>query len=181
MDMEDDALPEVAHAVAEGILIARSALTMAIKNHIIIGAISEDRSYDADEVAAFARDEIRQLAAEESGYAVRVRESAVSAVAAHGPSQHRHDYRAADETALLHREAIYHGLAAELLALSEDAAYVADVVNVARVNAWDEIGDALLARLERLEQIGSAPDYEKRRKKRLRQLKRIDLGALRKV
>jgi hypothetical protein len=172
--------PEIDQAVADGILITQSALTMAVKNHIIIGAITEDRAFDRDEIAAFTRDELRALSEEQVDYAERANESALAAVDATGPSQHRHDYRAADASPLRQRQAIYEGLARELLRLSADTEFLAIITERARSDAWDEISDALLSRLEQLEQIGRDPLYEKGKRKRLRELRKIDLRALRK-
>jgi hypothetical protein len=162
-------------------MIARSALTMATKNHIIVDAIAAGNDFDPAQVALFVEKQLRDLAGEQSDYADRMSASASAASRARGPARHDHDYRAEDRGALMLRREIYAALSERLAALAVDAEFVGATVERARLDAWDEIADTIVARLDRQAAIASDPDYESARKTRMREVRKTDLPALRKA
>jgi hypothetical protein len=162
-------------------MIARSALTMATKNHIIVDAIGAGNAFDPAKVALFVENELHDLAGEQADYARRMSASAASASRARGPARHDHDYRAEDRGALMLRREIYAALSDRLVALANDEEFIGATVERARRDAWDEIADTIASRLDRESAIASDPDYDTARKKRMREVRKTDLPALRKA
>jgi hypothetical protein len=89
-------------------------------------------------------------------------------------------YESADHPTLTKRGIIHVLLAAELERLSEDDAFVAELAERARVQAWAEVGSALESKL--LESLPAEPDqfYEEDKDARIRALYNINLRALEK-
>lgn len=168
----------VPRATEEGLLIAKSALTMDVKNHVIVRALRDDRSFDADEVALFVREGLHRLADDHAGYAKRMDKAAVAAIDAAGPQVHGHDYRARDYRALTQRATIYSAMSRELERLRADDEFVVSVVWSARDRAWDEISAAIESRLDWV--TGPPPDldYDNQRGLRLADLVMIDIAGL---
>jgi hypothetical protein len=162
-------------------MIARSALTMATKNHIIVDAIGAGNAFDPAQVAVFVENELHDLAGEQADYARRMNASAASASRARGPARHDHDYRAEDRGALMLRREIYGALSDRLVTLAGDAEFIRTTVERARLDAWDEIADTIVSRLDRQVAIASDPDYEAARKKRMREVRKTDLPALKRA
>jgi hypothetical protein len=168
----------IERAIEEGLLIARSALVMDVKNYLIVAAIRDDAGYSDSEVADFVRLETLKLAAEHAGYASRTSQWAAAASTAIGPQIDVHDYRSEDLTALAHRGKTYTGMAQQLTALAGDDGYISDISQLARARAWLEIARVIQATLERLAAIENDLEYESLRAKRLRQFKMLDLAPL---
>jgi hypothetical protein len=168
----------VERAIEEGLMIARSALVMDVKNHLIVAAIREDAGYDDPGIADFVRQETLKLAAEHRGYAERTTKWATTASTARGPQIDVHDYRFDDVTALAHRGATYAGMSEQLTSLANDDEYVAGIVESARSRAWLEIARVIQSTLERLASISSDPEYEAMKKSRLKQFRMLDLAPL---
>jgi hypothetical protein len=168
----------VERAVEEGLLIARSALTMAVKNHIIVRVLGDNRVFNRLESARFAKLELRRLSREQSNYAARMDQTAATAASVPGASQHQHDYRAADYGPLTQRAAIYTALSTELDQLRDDPEFVAGVVESARSDAWAELGKTVEARLDRIFRPAPGGDYELEREHRMQELREIDLAKL---
>ena len=64
--------PSTARIVDEGMLIALSAVRMAVKNGIIVGALRDHSDYDPERYAALARHELEQVARENDEDSTRV-------------------------------------------------------------------------------------------------------------
>lgn len=168
----------VERAVEEGLLIARSALVMDVKNHIIVAAIRDGIDFDETALADFVRAEVHKLAREHSGYEEQTKLWATAAVTARGPHADVHDYRSGDLDALTHREETYSGMAAGLDALAHDSAYVAGILESARLRAWEELAAVIGSTLDRMAAVSTEEDYERHRGTRLRQFRAIDLAQL---
>lgn len=168
----------IERAIEEGLLIARAALIMDVKNYLIVAAIRDDAGYLDREVAEFVRLETLKLAAEHDGYAARTGKWAAAASTAIGPQIDVHDYRADDLTALAHRGATYAGMAEQLTALASDDSYIAGIAQEARTRAWLEIARVIQSTLERLAAIETDSDYDKLRASRLKQFRMLDLAPL---
>jgi hypothetical protein len=168
----------VERAVDEGMLIARSALSLVTKNHIIVRVLRDNRIFDRVETARFVKAELRRLAREQTGYAARVNREADDAAGVAGKPQHLHDYRDADFDQLHQRSEIYTLLAEELERLRDVREFVAEIVEGARANAWAELGSTIESRLDLLVTPPPGSDYYIGREERMRHLRDIDLAAL---
>lgn len=138
---------ELRRSVDEGLLIARSAVVIAVANRVIRNALQEHERFDARAVGDAAREELRRFAAEQRADAERMRDIRAVAQNARGRSRHQHDYKRGDDLKLRTREATYTELADRLEASAEDAAFVDALVIAARQRAWDDVGSTVVGRL----------------------------------
>lgn len=169
----------IERAVEEGLLIARSALTMEVKNRIIVSALRDNNTFDAAEAATWVRLELEHLAHEQAEYAKRMNELAIQVTVATGPSMHSHDYGPRDYRILTRRGVAYAALSADLERLVDDAEFVTGVVEAARSKAWTELGMAIDSRLALVPaEVSAGPDYEAGRDERLRSFIEVDLANL---
>lgn len=137
----------------EGLMIAKTAVRMAVKNRIIVDAIREDLDYDAAAMARAARAELESLAEQNTALA---------------------------RNQLTERNIrIYRSVADGLRAAAEDAEEVEQLVEDSRQAAWREISTVLRARLSThaIDPAGD-PGYESERDARLRELVEVDLARL---
>jgi hypothetical protein len=169
----------IERAVEEGLLIVRSALTMEIKNRIIVSALRDDRPFDAAEAATWVGLELEHLSREQADYAKRMNHLAVTVKGARGPKLHTHDYGPRDYRSLTRRGMAYSALSAELERLESDADFVSGVVEDARGRAWSELGGAIVSRLDLVPaEPPPDPDYAVGRDARLRSFVEVDLANL---
>lgn len=166
-------------AVEEGLLIARSALTMDVKNRIIVSALRDDHRFDAAETASWVALELTHLSAEQAGYAARMTELANSLTSARGTTSKEHDYGPRDFRQLTRRGLAYASLSDELARLVDDRDFVESVTEDARSQAWSELGTAIESRLDHGPMQKPDADYELERDTRLRAFIAIDLARLR--
>jgi hypothetical protein len=166
-------------AVEEGILIATSALTMEVKNQIIIDAIRDARPYDVGHVVAVAKRQLLALARQNVESSDRIQHLAEDVLTPKG-STDSEGYRAGDHPALANRAVIHSRVSAELERLADDDAYIQDVAEAARAEAWTEVGDAVQLRL--LRSVPPEPDkfYEEDKAARIQALFAINFRALEK-
>ncbi|MEJ1231090.1 MAG: hypothetical protein WDM88_11385 [Galbitalea sp.] len=170
----------IERAVDEGLLIARAAVTMDAKNHIIVEAIREGHPFDLDDVVATVRRELMALARENAASAQRVQQLSIDVQTPRGAPDNSEGYQADDHPTLSKRGIIHVLLSSELERLSHDDEYVADIAERARLQAWSEVGDAIESRL--LTSLPPEPDrfYDEDREARIRALYNINLRALEK-
>ena len=166
-------------AVEEGLLIARSALTMDVKNRIIVSALRDDHRFDAAETASWVALELASLSAEQAGYAARMSELAKTLTKARGTTSKEHDYGPRDHRLLARRGLAYASLSKELARLVDDPEFVESVVEDARSTAWSELGAAIGSRLDLGPMQHPDADYALERDTRLRAFIAIDLARLR--
>lgn len=166
----------IERAVDEGLLIAKSALAMDVKNHIIVTALRDDRNFAEQDVAAFVRDELGKLRKEYDSYSKRMDKLAAKAVDTEGPQSDSHDYRPEDYTALTKRGSIYREMAEQLGRWRNDEEFLGAVAESAREQAWSEVGKAITARLAWWVHPVGDPDYDDERESRLRTLRELDLA-----
>lgn len=173
------------HAVEEGILIARSALTMEVKNHIIVSTLRDGQMFDLAVTAGFVAHELGDLATEQEEYAVRMDDAAITALSSRGSARHQHDYHSLDYPALTRRSEIYRSLSAQLQRLATDAEFISEVVNSARDQAWGEISIAIEVRLDTVysleadaETVADDANYGRDRDERIAVFLALDLAAL---
>lgn len=171
------------HLVSEGVLLAEFAGRMALKNHIVIGVLTNSEPYVAASYCAPARSVIADLvriAEASASLAVDQREAAADR---QGASQHEHDYRLRDAGNLRRRESVNAAVAVQLAEMSDNQGYLDAFIERARQDAWAEISSAITARLDQQWpslpagygddwQDDGRPDTERARRKRLRLLRR---------
>ena len=168
----------VERAVEEGLLIARSALSMDVKNRIIVSALRDDHRFEAAETAAWVVLELINLSAEQADYAQRMSELVNRGVDARRTTSKEHDYGPRDYRLLTRRGLAYASLSEQLARLVDDPDYVASVVEDARGQAWSELGNAIESRLDHGPMEHPDADYVLERDTRLRALVAIDLARL---
>ncbi len=169
----------VDRAVEEGILIATAALTMEVKNQIILDAVRDAQDYDPARVADAVRRDLAVLARQNDESSTRVQGIAADVLTPRG-SYDREGYQAGDHEALASRAVIHARVSEELARLACDDAFIQDVAETARAEAWAEVGDAVQSRL-----IGNAPlvpdeHYEDDKDARLQAMLDINFRALEK-
>jgi hypothetical protein len=170
----------IERSVDEGVLIASAAVTMDVKNYIIVEAIRDGGAFDADNVVTAVRRELLALAEENEASAHRVQQLSVDVQTVRGPRDNSEGYQVDDHPTLTKRGVIHVMLAAELERLSEDSTFVAELAERARLQAWADVGNAIETRL--VESIPTPPDdaYEAEKDARIRALIDINLRALEK-
>jgi hypothetical protein len=177
--------------VSEGVMLTEFAGKMALKNHILVGALTGSEPYDPKHYVDAARAVLTDLIRISDASATLAVEERRAAADRGGASVHQHDYRAEDTENLRRREVVNAGVAERLSTMRDDDAYLAGFIERARNDAWSEIGSAITARLDRdwpsldldpdfadaeaPEEPGA--DFERTHRKRMRQLRR-DLAAL---
>jgi hypothetical protein len=167
---------QVEGAVADGLLIARSAASISVANRIIIRALREQKTFDRDETRQAVRDELGRLTREQRELAARMVETRAQALKSRGRSKHQFDYRVDDNSALVAREAIYSTIATRLDALAGDAAYVDEIVTASRDRAWNDIGSTIISQVNAV--VVPDTEYGEHRDERLQQSLEVDLAAL---
>jgi len=169
----------VERAVEEGLLIARSALTMDVKNRIIVSALRDDHRFDAAETAAWVALELKNLSREQAEYAERMNRLAAEVTDLQGPRRHEHGYGPRDYRQLTRRGLAYASLSNELARLVDEPTFVENVVEDARGKAWSELGTAIQSRLDFGPMQQPDADYTLERDTRLRAFIAIDFARLR--
>ncbi len=128
--------------VNEGVLVARSALRLAVKNGVIMSTLRDARPWNTDEVTSLARDAVDSLIAELTATAERL-ESDASALPAHGRSARRRTARL--EVARLElRARTARGVVRWLRRIRDDPSALARLVEVARDDTLVELTKARL-------------------------------------
>jgi len=163
----------------EGLLIAASAVRMAVKNRQIVRALRDRADYSEKNAVAAAREVFRALAREKREDVERLDEIIDRTRDRPGRATHQTDYRKGDTDRLERREQVSDILADRLDDLAEDDEYLLGVVNAAKGAAWDEIGASIQAKLARRPELEAhTREYREHRDERLRELVKIDLALL---
>jgi hypothetical protein len=170
----------IERSVDEGVLIAQAAVTMDVKNYIIVEALREGRAFDIREVVARARHELLELAVENTDNANRLQDLSVQVQTPRGAPDNSEGYQSDDHPTLTKRGVIHMMLAAELERLSEDDDFVAELAERARVRAWADVGDAIESRLLNTMPQKTDKFYEEDKDARIRAFYNINLRALEK-
>lgn len=166
-------------AVAEGVAIASAAARLAVRNRIIVTTIAGGGTYDPAVFAAFARETLQGLAAEQASAADQAKLARRRAWGRFSTSEGTHDYRERDTKNLRKRRKQYLGVAEALRAWAADAERVAELVQTARDAAWSDVETNLQRRLAiEGETFESDPDYDRMRKARMDALRMVDLAKL---
>lgn len=164
--------------VDEGLLIALSAVRMAVKNHIIVGALRDHDDFDESSYQTVARDELIMLAVQNEEDAARVAQERRELASRRWSQGFTEDERL-DLVRLARRRRAHKGLALVLHGVAEDEVKLAAIVEDAQRDASYEIRKALAARLIRQTIDGNAPGYARMREERIKYLLAIDFAMLR--
>ncbi len=162
----------------EGLLIAASAVRMAVKNRQIVRALRDRADYSEKAAVAAAREVFTALAREKREDVDRLEDILDHARDRPGRAQHQTDYRGADAELLERREQVSDILADRLDDLAADDEYLLGIVDAARNAAWDEIGASIEAKLARRPESEDAAAYRAARDRRLKEFIAIDLPLL---
>lgn len=166
--------PDLDRLVDEGMMIARSALRMSAKNHLIVAALRSPDDFDEAALLERVRDDAAALAEEKDTEAGRLEGIAGKAAKRSGRASFHDDYRRQDVRALGLREQVNTEMARRLRALVEADEDLRELLSVARESALD---DMLQARLVAAIPFHLDPDYLVERGQRLETLTR-DLSIL---
>ena len=176
---EPQPLAPFEQALDEGLLIARHGVALAVRNRLILRALQENEAFDDDVTARMVDEELREAAEEQRENADGAEALRAVAVRSGGIADHAHDYHRIDIAMLERRQALYAALADSLESSRHDDAFVAAIAERARTDAWKDIGDNVMSRLEtRIPSASDDPDYESKRPERLRLLLEEDLASL---
>jgi hypothetical protein len=171
--------PPVEEIAEEGVLIAASAVRMAVKNRQIVRALRDRADYSEKNAVAAAREVFRALAREKREDVERLDDILDRVRDRPGRALHQTDYRKGDAEKLERREQVSDILADRLDELAEDDDYLLSVVDAARRAAWDEIGASIEAKLARRPELEAhTREYSEQRESRIRELLNVDLPLL---
>ncbi|MDO4241409.1 MAG: asparagine synthase [Microbacteriaceae bacterium] len=172
-------LAPVPEIVEQGMLVARVAIRMTVKNEIIMNALKRDIDYDSEKVAVLVRNAISELVDERLTDAANT-ERTIAGVKKRGWSGSGDSEYGVDDTATLqHRKEVYEGVAAQLRKWAEDDAVTRSIGNSALELAWQEIGDSLKTRAAHpYYGGGKTSEYQRTRDTRIRDLIDNDLADL---
>lgn len=166
----------VEEATSEGLMLAEYASRMRVKNAIIVGVLTRRATYEADDYTEDATGALEHLASEFEGAAERISTELTAIANLRGSALHAHDYRSGDAANLRHREAVLRALVIALRTRRDDRAYLLDLVEAARQDAWSDIARAVEESLDR-STIVEDETYRRERARRMRQVSR-DLARL---
>jgi len=170
-------LPDLERTVDEGLLIALSAVRMAVKNDIIVGALREHYDYDSDRYADNARSELHRLARQNEDYARRVsalgRDLSATKRWRRLTDDQRNDLKQFDLRFRVHERLT---LALDAVAAVDEQ--VARIVAGAQRSASEEISSAVSSKLIELAVDQREPDYAEHRDERLQAFLLINLAIL---
>lgn len=171
--------PSTERIVDEGMLIALSAVRMALKNRIIVAALRDHNDYDPALYATLARQELHEVARQNDEDSTRVERlgSYLSRTTGSGKGRELENKRR-DVVRLGRRRTLHDHVAERLREIADDDTRVAGIVEKARADALQEINDALSDRLLAQKVDPRQPGYEAARAERMRAVGKIDLAAL---
>lgn len=171
--------PSVEEAAEEGMAMALSAAAMAIKNRILVSAITTEDTFDHDEYLPAAKEIVDTLREEARGSAELARRERESAETLKGTPRHQHDYRRTDVANLELRENTNREIADRLDKMRGDDDALRELIERGRDAAWGELAHEMQNTLERVELAEyGGPNYESERDERLRAFIAVDLFQL---
>jgi hypothetical protein len=128
--------------VSEGVIVARSALRLAVKNAVILSTLRDARPWNTDEVTKLAREAVNALMVELRATADRL-DAEHSAMHGHGRRVKRQDARQ-EAARLTLRAQTARGVVSFLRQLRDDDAAIARLVQSARDDTLMELTKARL-------------------------------------
>jgi hypothetical protein len=166
-------------SVDEGMLLADYATRMAVKNHIVVDTIQEGNDFDPARHTGQAAEMLTELAEEQDQVSARAAEAWLAVAGRGGDALHPHDYRDVDAANLRRRDESATALANALRERADSEDELLAIVERARKDAWDEVGQAIEASLDAFSGAEALKaNYEAERPGRLRLLIQRDLAQL---
>lgn len=170
-------MPPLSRIVDEGLLIALSAVRMAVKNDIIMAGLAEHADYDLARFADTSRRELLRLALENQESAQRVRRQRKDLTSMTWRVDLSQD-QLQDISQLKLRRRVHRRMATALIEVADDDDRVAEIVRDAQVAASDEVRRAMRSRLIKLAIDPADPEYGRRKAERTDMFVNIDLALL---
>jgi len=137
--------PALDDLVEEGVLIAAAGVRLAVKNLVVLTSLRDRLDYSEARYREGVHEELLNLAHEKRVDAARIGAQRARAGEREGRPTHASDFRSVDVDALARREEVSRALSLRLEELSNDPAFVLDLVRTARADAWREIGASIEA------------------------------------
>ena len=131
------------HLVDEGVLVARSALRLTLKNVVIMHSLRDAQPWHHDTITSLALDAVADLIAELSTTADRIEADVERFVARAGRSSRTQRHRA-ELSRLTMRARTARGVVERLRELHDDPEAIAELVSVARDDMLSELTQARL-------------------------------------
>jgi hypothetical protein len=185
------AVPPIApieQVVDEGVQLTMWSVRMAIKNRLIVAALRDGEDFNMAALMTAARAEMsaRALENDETADRLRVQEGIPAGAAAPGSvriAQDRPLTIGQVEAEEHRRRPLVHRMLADALREKiDDDAFVAETVDRARRDAWQEVGRELTKRLKPPGFVPDRPaDYERMRAGRVKRLIDVDLAKLKRT
>ena len=168
-----------ASPVEEGVLVARSALRLSIKNSIIMLTLRDEKPWNDDDMIELARREIETLMAELTQTAERLEESSAAPRRTFGRSRRAAANARQDAEHQRTRARILRGVVDRLREIEEDPAQTHALLAVAREETLAELTQARLIPLGAEQERRASMDAVKedlREQLALQQLKDLPEG-----
>ena len=179
----DEPTPEVLESIEnsaeDGLAMARLGAIMAVKNKILVQAITQPEAFDPVLFMAPAKEAITTLAVESLETAALVSADLKRARKLRGEAMYRDDYRRGDVKNLTIRLGSLEKVAQSLKEKLEDEQWLRELITEAHGLAWAELSREMERSLDRKEasEFGDE-NYEEERSSRLRQFINLDLAQL---
>ncbi len=172
-------LPSVEEAAEDGEAMNVQAALMALKNRILVQAITGDKSFNPDLYVEPAKEIVWGLVKESRQLAANIQQDILRAQRLRGEARYRNDYRRGDLANLTTRRDTLELIADRLTERLENQKWLNELIDKAHTMAWAEISREMELSLDREEALVFGDEnYEDEREKRLREFKNINLAEL---
>ena len=179
----DEPTPEILESIEnsaeDGLAMARLGAIMAVKNKILVQAITGPEAFDPGLFIEPAKEAVTMLAVESLETAATVSADLKRARKLRGEAMYRDDYRRGDVKNLTIRLGALEKVAQSLKDNLENEEWLRALITEAHELAWAELSREMERSLDRKEasEFGDE-NYEEERKDRLRQFINLDLAQL---
>ncbi|MDH6254900.1 hypothetical protein [Aurantimicrobium minutum] len=179
----DEPTPDVQESIdnsaEDGLAMARLGAIMAVKNKILVQAITGPEAFDPGLFIEPAKEAVTMLAVESLETAATVSADLKRARKLRGEAMYRDDYRRGDVKNLTIRLGSLEKVAQSLKDNLENEEWLRALITEAHELAWAELSREMERSLDRKEasEFGDE-NYEQERKDRLRQFINLDLAQL---
>ena len=174
-----DVLESIESSAEDGLAMARLGAIMAVKNKILVQAITGPEAFDPGLFIEPAKEAVTMLAVESLETAATVSADLKRARKLRGEAMYRDDYRRGDVKNLTIRLGSLEKVAQSLKDNLENEEWLRALITEAHELAWAELSREMERSLDRKEasEFGDE-NYEEERKDRLRQFINLDLAQL---
>ena len=178
-DPVEETLPSIDDAAEDGFAMAKQAAIMAVKNRILVQAITQPEAFDPEVFITPTKEIVTTLAVESLETAAIVEGDLKRARKLRGTANYRDDYRRADVSNLTVRLGSLEKVAMMLKQSIENEQWLRELITEAHGLAWAELSREMERSLDRTEALEfGGENYEDERTDRLRQFINLDLAQL---